>query len=273
MVVGSRRMRIAVALLVAVAALAAGGLQLLPFFDRKATLEAAETTEGTITSAEYNRNQYAISYEYTVDGQTYETDRVFPEPYSPDGIAGQNAREQLPVYEDQQTVTVNYDPANPSYAWLVTRDAVVSRHVLYFLVTGFVALVCVTYCYAEVKLAGAGDDSGGGPLGAQHTAGLEMMTEMAQEFDPPETEAEAKRQLQQQLPDEVVEQARGPNGEFDPSRLDRAAQSGCSMGQSGRSMGLLGRVFALLRAVAIVFGGGIVVLVVVGVLLTSVLTV
>lgn len=255
---GSRRVRIGLALLVTVGVVGVGAVQLVPFVDRKATVASAETTSGTVTSAEYTRNQYSITYEYTVDGETYESDRVFPGPYAPGGTAGQQVLGQIPVYDDGETVMVQYAADDPSYAWLHTRESVVSRHVVYFFVTGLLGLVLLTYVYVELKLAGGSD---GGPT---HAAGLSMMTEMAEGYDP-QDEA-TKQQMADHLPDEAVERARGPDGELDFSRLQRAAPAG------GSSTGLLARLFALLRGVALVFGGGLIVLIATGFLLVSYLT-
>lgn len=159
LLLANRRLRIGLAAVLVVALLAGGLLQLLPLQERKATIQAAETTNGTIVSAEYGRNTYDITYNYSVDGQTYESTRVFPGPYAPGGTAGQSAREALPIHQAGDTATVHYQPDDPDYAYLTTREGVVSRHVVYYLAAGAGALLLVAYLYVERTLGGDSEES------------------------------------------------------------------------------------------------------------------
>jgi hypothetical protein len=166
LLLGSRKLRVGLAVVVILAALGVGILQVVPLWDRKATIESAGTTEGTITGAEYGKNTYRITYEYTVDGASYESSRVFPGPYAPGGTASQQVLGQIPAYDPPESATVHYDSGDPGYAWLHTRESVVSRHVVYFFAGGAVAVLLLGYLYVEWKLPNVmRDDPGEGSSG------------------------------------------------------------------------------------------------------------
>lgn len=66
------------------------------------------------------RGQYApvITYEYTVDGETYTNDNLYPGP----GTAGSSDRSEqeeiLNNYQEGETVEAYYDPDDPAVAFL-----------------------------------------------------------------------------------------------------------------------------------------------------------
>lgn len=287
----SRTVRMGLAVVLVVALVGFGAFQLVPLWERKTTIEAAESTTGTITSAEYARNQYDISYEYTVDGRTYESTRVFPGPYAPRGTASGDVLEQLPVYDEGETTTVYYVPGDPDHAWLLTRDDLVSRHVVFFVAAGFVALLLLAYLYVEVKLpglgggreprrpasdvTGAGGTDPDGPAGEDPAQQAGEMLSALGEIDPddPPSEAEMRERLTEAMPDDAVQGARTPDGDLDVSQLSEGS-TGQRPGAGGSPTGLLGtlgRVLGLLKVAGLIVLVGGALLVGSGVALTHLL--
>jgi len=85
-----------------------------------------EQTEATVISSEADSvsdgYHVAVTYEYTVDGRTYESSNVYPGP-------GQTTKSEFEAedvaeqYPEGETVTAYYSPENPSEAFLIeTRN-------------------------------------------------------------------------------------------------------------------------------------------------------
>jgi hypothetical protein len=254
------------AVVLVVALVGVGTLQLLPLLDRKATIANGETTTGTVTAAEHGRNTYSVTYEYTVDGETYESGHVFPGPYAPRGTGSNEVMDAVPLYDPPEQTTVYYDARDPGTAWLVTRDEVVSRHVMYFFAAGAVAVLLVAYLYVEWRVpaalaGGDGDRSNatGGSVGERAMAAA--MTEYS--GDAP-SEEEVEERMAAALPDDAVQQARTPDGGLDREELAAAMEQRADTGGGGRSSGLFGRigqVMGLLKVAALILllGGALLV--------------
>jgi hypothetical protein len=275
---GSRRLRTALALALAAVLVGAGLVQLAPLYDRATTVEAAATTEGTVLEADRTRNQYRVRYRYTVDGRSYESDRVFPGPYAPGGTASPEVVAQVPAVDPGERITVHYDPADPGYAWLATRDDLASKHVVYFVVAGFAAVLLLALVAVDRGLARhrEGDEAAGfsGPTHGEREL-LSTMADVDPEDPPPE--AEVERRIADALPEEAVERARGPDGDLDLSRLEGAElDTGAGSPAAEYGGGLfdgLGRVLGALKRGAVVLVVGGLVVVAAGVALVQLLAV
>jgi hypothetical protein len=113
-------------------------------------INSYETTEATVLSSEVEedvrndpdggteRRYYPdVTYEYTVDGETYENSNVMPGPGR--SSSGQNrAQNIVENHPEGETVTVHYDPENPSNSFLVEN-----RQLIFLGVAGFGGLISV----------------------------------------------------------------------------------------------------------------------------------
>lgn len=81
----------------------------------------------------------AVEYRYRVDGQEYEGEVVWPGPIRPHGATGQRRSVErfLDDYPDGETVTVYYDPVDPSRSFLDPHQGTGG----YLAVAGFALLV------------------------------------------------------------------------------------------------------------------------------------
>lgn len=102
-------------------------------------IDSYETTEATVVSSTVgvspggdDTTYYPdVTYEYTVGGQTYESTNVLPGA-GRTSRSGDWARTVVEDHPEGETVTVHYDPADPSNAFLVPR-----RQTLWLVVAGF----------------------------------------------------------------------------------------------------------------------------------------
>lgn len=92
-------------------------------------VNSAEQTEATVISSGVDPASdgylVEVTYEYTVDGRTYESSNVYPGP-------GQTTKSQFEAedvveqYPEGETVTAYYNPENPSEAFLIkTRNTLI----------------------------------------------------------------------------------------------------------------------------------------------------
>lgn len=95
------------------------------WFSQTEDIDHYEPVDATVVSSEvgYPSGQGGgqtaqITYEYTVDGRTYESSNVFPGPGEAPADDPQGLVEDHP---EGSTVTAYYDPANPSRAFLVQK--------------------------------------------------------------------------------------------------------------------------------------------------------
>lgn len=123
----------------------AGGLILLfgvvsPYVSAQATQDH-ETTEGSVLSSEMTTKQVledgesvyksypVVRYEYEVDGERYENDRIYFDRGTcvpGEDVCGTREYDRSPMtstevddYPEGETVTVHYDPGDPSSSYLV----------------------------------------------------------------------------------------------------------------------------------------------------------
>ena len=118
-----------------VAGAAAAGFGGYMWMEQGERIDSYESTEATVLSSEVDvevrndpdssgreRTYYPeVTYEYTVDGQTYESSNVMPGPGR--SSTGENRAESLVEdHPEGETVTAYYDPENPSNAFLVKNQ-------------------------------------------------------------------------------------------------------------------------------------------------------
>lgn len=93
-------------------------------------LRGTATTEGRVLGARLEKRRAprqltdtvdnlmpVVEYEYEVDGDRYESDDLWPFPVLDPGV-GRRAATAARRYDEGDVVTVHYDPANPSDAYL-----------------------------------------------------------------------------------------------------------------------------------------------------------
>lgn len=105
----------------------------------EATVLSSEIAEHLSSSGEGTSRTYSpeITYEYTVDGRTYEGSNVLPG--SGETRKGENwARGIVENHPEGETVTAYYDPQNPSNAFLVEN-----RERMYLFVAGVGGLLAL----------------------------------------------------------------------------------------------------------------------------------
>jgi len=119
--------------IVIVVGAAAAGFGGYMWMEQGERINSYESTEATVLSSEVEvevdrtgdgteRTYYPeITYEYTVDGQTYENSNVMPGPGQ--SSTGQNrANNLVEDHPEGETVTAYYDPENPSNSFLVKNQ-------------------------------------------------------------------------------------------------------------------------------------------------------
>lgn len=157
--IGSYRVRIAVATLLILALLAFSVVHILPMWDRKQIVESGEQVNATVITVEQRTENIrssdpdyytTVEYRYTVDGQQYTSSRIVPGPRlsQPHGY-----REVIFPYEAGDEITVHYDPDNPGYAWVTTIDSRVSKRDGLLTFVGMAIALVVAYIDAERTLA------------------------------------------------------------------------------------------------------------------------
>lgn len=112
------------------------------WYEQNQQINSYESTEATVMSSEVDRGsdpgEYYpdITYEYTVDGQTYRNSNFEPGAgrVSKSRSRAEEIAENRP---DGETITVYYDPENPSDAYVVQN-----RNVVFPLLSAF-GVVCV----------------------------------------------------------------------------------------------------------------------------------
>lgn len=127
-----RTVGLLVAVLVVVPGLLAGvglaGAGGYLWYDHDQTVETAESTEATVVSSSVAVDRMGsdgpnyrpdVTYEYTVDGESYRSSNVFPTPGRLWRSDRSWARDVVADYPDGETVTAYYDPDDPSQAFLV----------------------------------------------------------------------------------------------------------------------------------------------------------
>jgi hypothetical protein len=89
------------------------------WFDQRQEVSTFESTDATVLSSEVDTSgdttNIDITYEYTVDGETYRSSNIYP------GVFDLNSNAESIVADNPEgaTVTAYYDPENPSNAFLV----------------------------------------------------------------------------------------------------------------------------------------------------------
>ena len=123
------------AIVIIVAGAAAAGFGGYMWMEQGERIDSYESTEATVLSSEVDverrndpdssgqeRTYYAeITYEYTVDGETYQSSNIYP------GMgrssSGQNQAQNLVEdHPEGETVTAYYDPDNPSNSFLIKNQ-------------------------------------------------------------------------------------------------------------------------------------------------------
>jgi hypothetical protein len=125
------------AIVIIVAGAAAAGFGGYMWMEQGERIDSYESTEATVLSSEVDvetRNDpddsgtertYVpeVTYEYTVDGETYESENVFPGPG--ESSAGQDRAETIVGnHPEGETVTAYYDPDNPSNSFLIKNQQI-----------------------------------------------------------------------------------------------------------------------------------------------------
>jgi hypothetical protein len=115
--------KLLLAILLGVGAVVGGGYL---WVSQNGGIDTYEPVDATVVHSELGSSDdgsyhAAITYEYTVDGQTYESSNVFPGPGSRSGNDPQGLVDDHP---EGASVTAYYDPANPSAAFLVKERSV-----------------------------------------------------------------------------------------------------------------------------------------------------
>jgi hypothetical protein len=96
------------------------------WFDQRQEVRTFEPTEATVISSDVHGmgedRELDVTYEYTVDGETYESSNVYPGAFD----LNSNAEAVVADHPEGATVTAYYDPANPSNAFLIkTRNTLI----------------------------------------------------------------------------------------------------------------------------------------------------
>lgn len=155
----TRWLRVGVAVVVVAALVGLAAWQLAPLQERKERVESGRAVTATVTTAEFRteneRSVYTeyyatVEYEYTVDGGTYTSRRIFPGPRLSQPYSDSNL---VPHYETGQEVEVHYDPTDPDYAWLTRSESRVSTRTGQTALIGTVVAVLLAYLYAELAAA------------------------------------------------------------------------------------------------------------------------
>lgn len=151
-------------LLIVVIGLAMAGFGGYMWMEQGERIDSYEQTEATVVSSDVDRRTSStseggtsttyypeVTYEYTVDGEAYQSENVMPGP----GETGKGQRGWAEgIVEDHpegETVTAYYDPEDPSNAFLVKN-----REVMFLGVAGFGGLFALLGVWSLVKrLAGA----------------------------------------------------------------------------------------------------------------------
>ena len=115
-----------------VAGAAAAGFGGYMWVEQGEQINSYESTEATVISSQVDVERQTnpdsggtdrtyhpdVTYEYTVDGETYESSNVMPGPGR--SASGKNrAQNIVDDHPEGETVTAYYDPENPSNAFLV----------------------------------------------------------------------------------------------------------------------------------------------------------
>ena len=82
-----------------------------------------------------------VAYQYQVNGQTFNSDRLT---FGSESTSESNGRKKIANYPEGSQVTVHYDPGNPNKAVLETKAGGVIYNVLLgliFIVLGILAMV------------------------------------------------------------------------------------------------------------------------------------
>ncbi|MFB6164653.1 MAG: DUF3592 domain-containing protein [Haloarculaceae archaeon] len=103
-------------------AFVAGGVFL--YQQQEAAIRGAEQTNATVRSSGSHLGTddwvVAITYNFTVDGHTYESDSVYPGPTGRE-MSAFDAEKIADRYPEGETVTAYYDPADPSNSFLIKK--------------------------------------------------------------------------------------------------------------------------------------------------------
>ena len=116
--------RLLLALLLGVGAVVGGGYLWVSQNEEIDTYEPVDATvvHSELGSSDDGSYHAAITYEYTVDGRTYESSNIFPGPGDSTGTDPQGLVDDHP---EGASVTAYYDPANPSTAFLIQERNVI----------------------------------------------------------------------------------------------------------------------------------------------------
>jgi hypothetical protein len=112
--------RLLLALLLGVGAVVGGGYLWVSQSEEIDTYKPVDATvvSSELGSSDNGASHAAITYEYTVDGQTHESSNIFPGPGDSTGTDPQGLVNDHP---EGASVTAYYDPANPSTAFLIQK--------------------------------------------------------------------------------------------------------------------------------------------------------
>jgi hypothetical protein len=145
-------------LVIIVAGAAAAGFGGYMWMEQGERIDSYEEVDATVLSSAVDverrndpddgtdRTYYAdITYEYTVDGETYESSNVMPGPGR--SSSGENRAENIVAdYPEGETVTAYYDPDDPSNAFLVKN-----RQLLFLGMAGFGGLFSLFGVFGLVR--------------------------------------------------------------------------------------------------------------------------
>lgn len=133
------------AIVIIVAGAAFAGFGGFIWMEQGEQIDSYESTEATVLSSEVDvdvrndpdssadKRTYTaeVTYEYSVDGETYESSNVFPGPG--ESSSGQNQAENIvDDHPEGETVTAYHDPENPSDSFLI-KD----RQIMFLGMAGF----------------------------------------------------------------------------------------------------------------------------------------
>jgi hypothetical protein len=152
---GSYRMRIAVAVLLVLGLLAFSVVHMLPMWDRKQIVESGDEVNATVLTVDQRTENTrstdpdyytTVEYRYTVDGQEYTSSRIVPGPSLPQPHGYRTAT--FP-FEEGDRITVHYDTTNPEYAWVTTIDGRVGERGGNLIFVGMAISLLLAYVEAE----------------------------------------------------------------------------------------------------------------------------
>jgi len=123
------------AIVIIVAGAAAAGFGGYMWMEQGERIDSYETTEATVLSSEVEVEMRSdpdssgqertytpeITYEYTVDGETYESSNIMPGP-GQSSMGESRADSLVADHPEGETATAYYDPENPSNAFLVKNQ-------------------------------------------------------------------------------------------------------------------------------------------------------